>query len=119
MAEDDRRSSKRSRFDQTEPELKRSSRFDRRSRSPSNRQPEAKRSRSPISREKVLSPESEERKAPGLDPAAAAGNSPLPSFLALSHMLTVQIAAAAAKINASIQAKKGIQHVDVPPIRAV
>lgn len=28
-------------------------------------------------------------------------------------------AAAAAKINAQIQAKKGIQHVDVPPIRAV
>ena len=26
---------------------------------------------------------------------------------------------AAARINASIQAKKGIQHVDVPPIRAV
>lgn len=29
------------------------------------------------------------------------------------------IAAAAARINASIQAKKGIQHVDVPPIRSV
>ena len=28
-------------------------------------------------------------------------------------------AAAAAKINAQIQAKKGIQHVDVPPIRSV
>lgn len=28
-------------------------------------------------------------------------------------------AAAAAKINAQLQAKKGIQHVDVPPIRAV
>jgi len=28
-------------------------------------------------------------------------------------------AAAAAKINAQIQAKKGIQHVDVPPIRTV
>lgn len=27
-------------------------------------------------------------------------------------------AAAAAKINAQIQAKKGIQHADVPPIRA-
>jgi hypothetical protein len=34
-----------------------------------------------------------------LDPAAAA-------------------AAAAAKINAQLQAKKGIQHVDVPPIRS-
>lgn len=31
-------------------------------------------------------------------------------------MLTMGIAAAAARINASIQAKKGIQHVDVPPI---
>jgi hypothetical protein len=28
-------------------------------------------------------------------------------------------AAAAAKINAQLQAKKGIQHVDVPPIRSV
>ena len=28
------------------------------------------------------------------------------------------IAAAAARINAQIQAKKGIQHVDVPPIRS-
>ena len=28
-------------------------------------------------------------------------------------------AAAAARINAQIQAKKGIQHVEVPPIRAV
>lgn len=28
-------------------------------------------------------------------------------------------AAAAAKINATIQAKRGIQHVDVPPIRGV
>ena len=33
--------------------------------------------------------------------------------------LTQEIAAAAARINASIQAKKGIQHVDVPPIRTV
>ena len=31
----------------------------------------------------------------------------------------IYIAAAAARINASIQAKKGVQHVDVPPIRAV
>ncbi|MCJ1412532.1 hypothetical protein MMC19_006627 [Ptychographa xylographoides] len=34
-------------------------------------------------------------------------------------MLKFAIAAAAARINAQIQAKKGIQHVDVPPIRAV
>jgi len=33
-------------------------------------------------------------------------------------MLTYSLAAAAARINAQIQAKKGIQHVDVPPIRA-
>jgi hypothetical protein len=33
--------------------------------------------------------------------------------------LTFLTAAAAAKINASIQAKKGIQHVDVPPIRSM
>lgn len=29
------------------------------------------------------------------------------------------IAAAAAKINAELQAKKGIQHADVPPIHSV
>lgn len=29
------------------------------------------------------------------------------------------LAAAAAKINAQLQAKRGIQHVDVPPIRSV
>jgi hypothetical protein len=32
--------------------------------------------------------------------------------------LTLVIAAAAARINASLQARKGIQHVDVPPIRS-
>lgn len=32
--------------------------------------------------------------------------------------LTCMSAAAAAKIKASIEAKKGIQHVDVPPIRS-
>ncbi|KAL5050345.1 hypothetical protein BDW71DRAFT_173657 [Aspergillus fruticulosus] len=93
MADEDRRS-KRSRFDQTTPEPRRQSRFDRRSRSPSSRQSEATRTRSPLSREP---------RSPGAgsktDPAAAA-------------------AAAAAKINAQLQAKKGIQHVDVPPIRA-
>jgi hypothetical protein len=47
----------------------------------------------------VLSPGQEDRKRSAADPAAAA-------------------AAAAAKINAQIQAKKGIQHVDVPPIRS-
>lgn len=33
-------------------------------------------------------------------------------------LIEYPIAAAAAKINAQIQAKKGIQHADVPPIRA-
>lgn len=86
---------KRSRFDQTEPEPKRQSRFDRRSRSPSARQSEVLRSRSPLNRQDSDSPATAEKK----DPAAAA-------------------AAAAARINAQIQARKGIQHVDVPPIRS-
>lgn len=87
---------KRSRFDQTEaPADPRRSRFDRRSRSPSNRDSEARRSRSPIARNSG-SPAVGEHK----DPAAAA-------------------AAAAAKINAQIQARKGVQHVEVPPIRSV
>jgi hypothetical protein len=47
----------------------------------------------------ALSPGGEERKKAAADPAAAA-------------------AAAAARINAQIQAKKGVQHVDVPPIRS-
>ncbi|KKA26642.1 hypothetical protein TD95_002633 [Thielaviopsis punctulata] len=76
---------KRSRFDQTEPETKRASRFDRRSRSPTSRRSEG-RERSPQSSKADT------------DPAAAA-------------------AAAAAKINASLQARRGIQHVDVPPIK--
>lgn len=87
---------KRSRFDQTESDPRRS-RFDRRSRSPSNRNSEPRqRSRSPI----VSGTNSPATAADKKDPAAAA-------------------AAAAAKINAQIQARKGIQHVDVPPIRAV
>ncbi|MCJ1386485.1 hypothetical protein MMC17_009611 [Xylographa soralifera] len=100
MADSEPRSSKRSRFDQTAPETKRSSRFDRRSRSPVSRHSEARRSRSPPAKDSPLSPKPDERKKSGLDPAAAA-------------------AAAAAKINAQIQAKKGIQHIDVPPIRTV
>ncbi|KAI9843871.1 MAG: hypothetical protein M1837_006024 [Sclerophora amabilis] len=103
---DEPRSSKRSRFDQSEPrprqgsheEGKRQSRFDRRSRSPSSRSGNTRRSRSPLNRD-TFSPGSEEKKRSGLDPAAAA-------------------AAAAAKIGAQIQAKKGVQHVDVPPIRS-
>ncbi|KAJ5673863.1 hypothetical protein N7462_009302 [Penicillium macrosclerotiorum] len=96
MADDDRRA-KRSRFDQTEPEPRRS-RFDRRSRSPSARQSESTRTRSPLSRE-PRSPAEDGSTKPQNDPAAAA-------------------AAAAAKINAQLQAKKGVQHVDVPPIRS-
>ncbi|KAI9796797.1 MAG: hypothetical protein M1825_006506 [Sarcosagium campestre] len=97
MDDTERRSAKRSRFDQTAPESKRPSRFDRRSRSPSARDSKPRRSRSPVARE-PFSPKSDERVSTA-DPAAAA-------------------AAAAAKINAQIQAKRGIQHVDVPPIRA-
>ncbi|KAJ5814092.1 hypothetical protein N7504_010745 [Penicillium tannophilum] len=97
MADDERRA-KRSRFDQTEPEPRRS-RFDRRSRSPSARQSESTRTRSPLSRE-ARSPAGDGAPKPAVaDPAAAA-------------------AAAAARINAQLQAKKGIQHVDVPPIRS-
>ncbi|KUM65366.1 hypothetical protein ACN42_g1704 [Penicillium freii] len=96
---DDEHRVKRSRFDQTEPEPRRS-RFDRRSRSPSNRQSESARTRSPLSRPLSRSPGAETPANPSaVDPAAAA-------------------AAAAAKINAQLQAKKGIQHVDVPPIRS-
>lgn len=87
---------KRSRFDQTEPEPARKSRFDRRSRSPAARKDsESHRSRSPITKS-IESPAGGDKK----DAAAIA-------------------AAAAAKINASIHAKKGVQHVDVPPIRTV
>ncbi|KAM0584231.1 hypothetical protein D7B24_007795 [Verticillium nonalfalfae] len=91
MDDSERRSVKRSRFDQTEPEPKKASRFDRRSRSPPSKRSEPPRDRSPIGNDT-----SEPKKAPA-DAAAAA-------------------AAAAARINAQLQAKKGIQHVDVPPI---
>jgi len=90
MADEDR--PRRSRFDQAEPARK--SRFDRRSASPSRKSSEPGRERSPVAKS-VESPASGDSKK---DAAAAA-------------------AAAAAKINASITAKKGIQHVDVPPIR--
>ncbi|KAL9050690.1 MAG: hypothetical protein Q9162_006487 [Coniocarpon cinnabarinum] len=75
---------KRSRFDQTEPSSS-STRFDRRSRSPSNRSNENRRSRSPIDHV-AQSPDGSEVK----DNKAAASAA----------------AAAAAKINAQIQAKK-------------
>ncbi|KAI0398895.1 hypothetical protein F4802DRAFT_611305 [Xylaria palmicola] len=96
MDDTERRTAKRSRFDQTEPEPRRS-RFDRRSRSPAARKPDSARDRSPLNRG-MDSATPETKKSP-VDAAAAA-------------------AAAAAKINAQLQARKGIQHVDVPPIRS-
>lgn len=115
MADEEHRP-KRSRFDQTTPEPRRQSRFDRRSRSPSSRQSEATRTRSPLSREP---------RSPGAnnkaDPVTAAGMFWVCFVWKMYPIaqLTRGIAAAAAKINAQLQAKKGIQHVDVPPIRAV
>ncbi|RFU80979.1 hypothetical protein TARUN_1264 [Trichoderma arundinaceum] len=91
--EDSERRTKRSRFDQTEPEPRRPSRFDRRSRSPPTRRHEG-RDRSPLPKD-----DSSETKKPPVDAAAAA-------------------AAAAAKINAQLQARKAPQHVDVPPIKS-
>lgn len=88
---------KRSRFDQTVPEPRKTSRFDRRSRSPVARDSESRRSRSPLT-QRSPSAEDSKPKTP-VDPAAAA-------------------AAAAARINAQIEARKGIQHVDVPPIKS-
>ncbi|KAK0706701.1 hypothetical protein B0T26DRAFT_468153 [Lasiosphaeria miniovina] len=98
MDDSERRSAKRSRFDQTEPEPRRHSRFDRRSRSPPATKREPGRDRSPLSGTRDVRSETPDHK-PAIDPAAAA-------------------AAAAAKINAQLQARKGIQHVDVPPIRS-
>ena len=75
MGDDEFRSMKRSRFDQIEPDPKRSSRFDRRSRSPSTRHLENRRSRSPISRSRdsAASSSVEVKSPPGQDPATAAG----------------------------------------------
>jgi homoaconitase len=41
-----------------------------------------------------------------------------PSSASTKNKAAAAAAAAAARINAQIQAKKGIQHVDVPPIRS-
>ncbi|TAQ91441.1 hypothetical protein B7494_g237 [Chlorociboria aeruginascens] len=114
MDDTERRTAKRSRFDQTEPEPKRTSRFDRRSRSPPARKNEPTRSRSPLVKTESPAPDSAKKTA--LDPAAAAGM--YPEFLG-SYSANCFLAAAAARINAQLQAKKGIQHVDVPPIRSV
>lgn len=73
MADDERRTSKRSRFDQTESDVRRSSRFDRDSRSPVSRHAYTRqRSRSPIA-PKSTSTTNEEKRSPAVDPAAAAG----------------------------------------------
>ncbi|KAL5120548.1 aconitate hydratase [Pleosporales sp. CAS-2024a] len=88
-----------SRFDTEDTERPIRSRFDtdRRSRSPARREPESHRARSPVARGASDSPS-----------AAAAG---------IKNKSAAALAAAA-RINAQIQAKKGIQHVDVPPIRS-
>lgn len=65
MSDSDR--PRRSRFDQTEPEAKRTSRFDRRSRSPAQRD-SRDRERSPLNQDNGA-----ESKGPAADPAAAAG----------------------------------------------
>lgn len=119
MDDAERRSAKRSRFDQTEPEPRRS-RFDRRSRSPPARKPDSgrDRERSPLSRPRDTPTDS---KSPPVDPAAAAGKLPVARSPASFHghpLLIVILAAAAARINAQLQARKGIQHVDVPPVRS-
>jgi hypothetical protein len=93
---------RRSRFDRTEEDAPPPrSRFDRRSRSPAPRESESRRTRSPIAREATDSPSTvgSTKKIP-VDASAAAK-------------------AAAERINRQIEAKKGIQHVDVPPIRSV
>jgi hypothetical protein len=90
----------RSRFDSDDADRPVRSRFDsgRRSRSPTRRESESShRARSPVARQATDSP--------------AAAN--------LKAEAAAKAAAAAARINAQIAAKKGIQHVDVPPIRAV
>lgn len=72
---------KRSRFDQTEPEPKRASRFDRRSRSPPPRRTsESRRSRSPVGGD-VARPALESTKKSPIDAAAAAGEYSLKVYL--------------------------------------
>jgi len=102
---------------------------DRRSRSPnphhqfSSRRDDRRRSRSPPSASRSTeSPPIEPAKEPKPDPAAAAGkpHCPLYTTRPFSNFANWhRVAAAAARINAQIQAKRGIQHVDVPPIRSV
>lgn len=126
MDDTERRTAKRSRFDQKEPEPRKASRFDRRSRSPSARKEDSARDRSPLDRERDA--DASAAKSP-VDPAAAAGKRlsarrARRSLRCRYHgnksirLTSTSPAAAAAKINAQLQARKGIQHVDVPPIRS-
>ncbi|OKL59006.1 hypothetical protein UA08_05671 [Talaromyces atroroseus] len=120
MADDERRA-KRSRFDQTEPDHRRQSRFDRRSRSPTSRQSDSVRQRSPLSKDpRSPAAEASAQSAGSQDPAAAAGNVLWDCF---AESLTdgVYTAAAAAKINEQLNARKmrntykAPQTADVPP----
>ena len=120
MDDIERRAAKRSRFDQTEPEPRRTSRFDRRSRSPPARKSESARDRSPLSGGRDGS--APDVKSP-IDPTAAAGRFPRAALgrrdrNRISSLTHDTSAAAAAKINAQLQARKGVQHVDVPPVRS-
>lgn len=96
---------KRSRFDQApdEADHPRKSRFDRRSRSPvafKEAHEDARRTRSPVKSPATSAYGGGRKDDVAKDPAAIA-------------------AAAAARITAQLQQKKGVQHVDVPPIRTV
>lgn len=114
MDDTERRTAKRSRFDQKDPpESKRASRFDRRSRSPpASKGDNPTRTRSPVSRDSDEPP----AKKNGVDPAAAAGEDAHDHYLL--PLLTFCLAAAAAKINAQLQAKKAIQQAEVQEARA-
>lgn len=100
-------------------------REDRRSRSPASSS--RRRSRSPITitARSSVTPSADPVPKKAVDPAAAAGSYYL--HYSYSHWRSYCIvgiaklvtAAAAARINAQIQAKRGVQHVDVPPIRSV
>jgi hypothetical protein len=120
MDDSDRRHAKRSRFDQTEPEPRRPSRFDRRSRSPPPRKLDSGRDRSPLSKGRDSA--TPDAKSP-IDPAAAAGTfrslhvTGIATNVLASLLTCPPTAAAAAKINAGLQARKGIQQVDVPPVK--
>ncbi|KAK4166190.1 hypothetical protein QBC43DRAFT_343151 [Cladorrhinum sp. PSN259] len=125
MDDSERRSAKRSRFDQTEPEPRRPSRFDRRSRSPPARKPDARtRDRSPdyTPRDRTPTAPPTGPKSPVDDPVATAGKATPREALQYRTVfiadLRPSVAAAAARINAQLQARKGIQHVDVPPVRS-